>query len=312
MKIKLLIVLLASVFFVGCVTPPVNRLNLENIAIDDQKPEKNRLRIYAPEFQRTNGVIVEGDGMVVIFPDDKVMVVDGFWPGAQDQYCKFIKSLGIEKIDYLVATHSHGDHIGSFPYLINKLPVGILYCNGVAVTEKYYKNLEDAVAKKKIEKVVLHPDDRLEIGNCVIDVFGPILDEKQIHDAYHNPGKTAKLINSTSLVFKLTYDDVSILFTGDMYRQGMDKIMDRYGDKLQSTVLKVPHHGEWYTAVSDKFVHKVKARYAFFQDTRYVTSVTSAKLRSSKTQLLYRKTPGYLLLVSDGKDVLVKHRAFTY
>ena len=88
--------------------------------------------------------------------------------------------------------------------------------------------------------------------------------------------------------------------------------MDRYGDKLQSTILKVPHHGEWYTAVSDKFVHKVKARYAFFQDTRYVTSVISAKLRSSKTQLLYRKTPGYLLLVSDGKDVLVKHRAFTY
>ena len=96
--------------------------NLNFRQINDEKTSD--LQIYFPLFTDSNGEFVEGDGIVIIFPNKQVMIVDGFYPEASESFVHFLKNdLQITQIDYLMATHFHKDHIGSFPAIFDNFIV---------------------------------------------------------------------------------------------------------------------------------------------------------------------------------------------
>lgn len=305
------LVLLPFLFF-SCKTPPIQKvLPTINNNVVYTTPQKT-IRIYFAQFYDEQGKVFNGDGTVIILPDDKVMVIDGFVVESADQYVEFIKSLNISKIDYLIGTHYHGDHIGSFPKIIQNFEIGTLYTNGAPIMNDATKALDKITEEKELTQNVLKKGDHLDLCNdCYIDIFWPDLTEQDKYNAMYNPGRTEKLINNTSLVTKLTYKDFSIIFPGDIYHSVEKHLVEEYSDQLKATILKAAHHGEWYTANYPLFVQTVSPDYGVIQDNRYITSRISNIYKKAGSKILYRLTPGYMLIESNGIDYNISETSYT-
>ena len=306
-------------FLFGCKTPPVQK-SIITINKSETILPQSQLKIYFPQFPIYNAKkkkteIIRGDGTVIILPDGKCMIIDCFDPEAADFMVKFVKDLGITKIDYLVATHYHADHIGGMPGLINNFEIGKFYSNGVDFNSGTCRNFLELLKSKQIPVNVLKQGDSLVLSDspdlCRIDVLWPNFTEEQIYNAYYNPGRTEKLKNNSSLVFKMYYNTFTVLFTGDVYKEGDKAITQKYGSQLKSTIIKVPHHGEFYTSNSPAFVKTVAADFGVIIDPSYMYNhVITSIYRRANTQLLYRNTPGFILIESDGNDYKVSQENF--
>lgn len=315
----LLLMFVSLVFFTGCVGVPAAEIMLETYPHHtDFSADAGILKVYFPSFtdsswSEENRYVIGGDGTVIILPNDEVMVIDGFYSAASAQYTDFIKSLGITHIDYLVLTHFHGDHSGSFPELIKTFNVDIIYTNGAYTDTAPTKELLDCIKENDVTEVVIKEGDFFTVGDCDITVYSPSLSEEDLYNVFNNPGKTAKMINNTSLVFKLEYGNFSILFSGDVYKGQDRKIVRKYGNELKSTLLKVPHHGEFYTANSGTFASVVQPEYGIVMDNRYVStmgSVISNKYFAYGGHILFRDDAGYILAESDGNSYSLSLESF--
>lgn len=328
-KSNLLPIIFCGIFLISsCKSKPIEKSKIDikqqlisqnnNFIYSDQE-----IKIYIPSFITYDSAkqaerMVWGDGMIIILPDNKIMMVDCFDGEGQNQLIDFMKSLGITKIDYFFATHNHMDHIGSVPGLLNNFSIEHYYWNGVHFNTSGDKYVSQCLENKKVETTVLKEGDSIilcEDPLCKVDVFWPNLTEQDIYDAYYNPGKTERLKNNTSLVFKFTYGDFSILFTGDLYKQGDKILTEKYGSQLKSTVLKSPHHGEFYTSNSPAFVQTVSPEIGVIQDDQYlrlpISKLVISKIyKKAGAKLLYRHSAGYILITSNGSDYSVSEKTF--
>lgn len=311
-NIKLIVIFLIGLIFVGCKTPPVQKvlpkLN-QSVSFAADEPT---FRIYFPEFYDANGKVYGGDGIVMILPDGQVIIIDGFVAGAAPQYIEFIQSLNITKVDYLIATHYHGDHIGSFKDIINTFEIGKIFTNGAPISNNATIELNNIAEKKNITQIILKQGDHIDFSSEIYtDIFWPNLSEQDKYDAMYNPGKTAKKINNTSLVAKITYKDFTIIFPGDIYHSVERQLVSEYGDQLKATILKAAHHGEWYTANDFDFVKAVNPDYGIQQDNCYITArIDSIYRRAANAKVLYRLTPGYILIETNGKEYSISETSF--
>ena len=152
----------------------------------------------------------------------------------------YLKTLGLNKIDYLVLTHSDSDHVGDYLKIINYFNVkNILY-------SKYDELFDNLLSNININKYPV--DDNLRINSKFnIEFFGPINDYKDS--------------NSVSIVFKINIYNHSYLFTGDMEEKEEYDLVNKYSNKLKSDVLKVAHHGS-NTSSSELFLSYVRPKYS--------------------------------------------------
>ena len=322
MKKTFSIICLLAVLLFGCKTPSVEKAHfsvskeLPGISQSDVSraalsDSEAKLKIYFPQFYDEQREAFEGDGTVIILPDNKVMVLDGFVPDTAEDYIAFIKSLGISKIDYLIGTHYHNDHIGTFPDLIDNFEIGTFYSNGAPINNRGTPVLLEKLSECNINQIVLKEGDEVKFTeDCIAKIFWPTLSEQDLYDVMYNPGKTEAKINLTSLVTKIIYKDFSIMFPADIYKAGEKQLVQKYGSELQSTILKASHHGEWYTANWPEFVKTVKPDYGVIQDNRYITSVISRVYKKAGSSILYRLTPGYILIETNGHNYSISEHSF--
>ena len=203
-----------------------------------------------------------GDSTILISPEGKVMLIDSGNSGAFTHIDHVLTVLGISKIDYLVASHSHTDHIGSFTQLIDAYEIGQVYTSELEYPESYsnsYTRAMDAVKAKQIPHIVLVDGDSFTFGEEVlVEVLHPTAGI-EYYEEY--PLHSTAFINNLSLVLKITFGESSFLFGGDLYRGAEVELVERHGDKLDVDVLKVNHHGEDTSSYSD-FRQAVSARIA--------------------------------------------------
>ncbi|MBR5866305.1 MAG: MBL fold metallo-hydrolase [Spirochaetaceae bacterium] len=261
----------------------------------------NDLQIYFPLFTDEEGKNIAGDGIVIIFPDKEVMIIDGFYSEASQPFISFLKNdLQISKIDYLVASHFHGDHIGTFPAIIDNFKVKNFYSNGAVIDRETSLLLTEKLKETGLQEIVLTEGDKIQIGKVLIEVLYPSLTDEDLYTIFYNPGKNEKKINLSSLVMKLVYDDFSILFTGDIYIKAENLLVKEYGSKLKSTVLKAPHHADPYTSNTRSFLKAVNPELVIAQRPDEFLFFTKIRFRSMRIPLIRVEEKGYLKLVTDG------------
>jgi len=145
---------------------------------------------------------------------------------------------------------------------------------------------------------------------CYAKIFWPTLTEKDLYDVMNKYFRTDEKVNLTSLVTKIIYKDFSLLIPADIYKAGEKQLVQKYGKEIQSTISKASHHGDWYTANLPEFVKTVKPDYAIIQDNRYITSVINKIYKKAGSRILYRLTPGYILIESDGNKYSITEHSF--
>lgn len=189
---------------------------------------------------------------------------------------KELEKFSVTKIDKLILTHPHVDHIGNAQTLINpsqkelaknpyleKISVAAVYDNGVATGSPFYKSYNNAIAAKKIPCTALKAGDTLDFGNGVkFKVLFPTSDfVAQINAMESDRRKKQYNINNGSIVGRLTYKNFSMMFTGDCEKESEAKILaDNNVADLKCDVLKSGHHGI-RTSSTKKFVKAVKPDY---------------------------------------------------
>lgn len=116
-----------------------------------------------------------------------------------------------------------------------------------------YKHFKEIVKQKDIKVIVVKAGDRIAIDKqCTLDILFP--EEKLISE---------NILNNNSIVAKLSYSTVSLLLTGDVEKIGEEKLVELYKNtnKLQTTILKVAHHGSKTSSIED-FLNLVKPKIA--------------------------------------------------
>ena len=182
-----------------------------------------------------------GDCMILTSPDGKIMVLDAGHPQSTQYVIAALDEMGVKKIDYLVASHPHIDHIGGMAALMDRYEVGIHYSTELWHTTNTYKGYVAAIERNHIEQVYLHEGDSFMFGDQVkVYVYNP---EAEIEYYEDYPKSGTQFMNNHSLVLKFVYGDSSFLMAGDLYSTGETDVVKRWGDELHADVIKANHHG---------------------------------------------------------------------
>lgn len=233
----------------------------------------------------------QGDANFIELPNDKVMLIDAGVASSSTKIINYIKNLGYTKIDYVVATHPHADHIGGLSEVISSFDIGQIYMPKAVSTSKTYENLLLTIKDKGLT---------IKTGKAGIE----ILNEDNLKIIIMAPnGEKYTNLNNYSIILKIIYGDVSLLYTGDAEIESLNEIEE----DISASILKVGHHGS-DTSTTKEFLEKVKPKYAIIsvgEDNSYGHPATSTiKLLKEYTNNIYRTDlNGDVVISSDGINI---------
>lgn len=183
-----------------------------------------------------------GDATILTSPDGKTMLIDAGDPAADGQVVAALRAMGVTRIDYLVASHPHVDHIGGFPAVMRAFEIGQVMTSFLEYPTVYYDAYMIEIRDQGLDHIYLSQGDVFSFGAYVtVEVFWPG-SEIEYYDGY--PQSSTQFINNHSLLLKLTYGESSMLFGGDLYTGAEREIVKLYGDRIDCDVLKAHHHGD--------------------------------------------------------------------
>jgi competence protein ComEC len=192
----------------------------------------------------------QGDAVFIKSPSGRQMIIDG---GANNSV---LRELGKvmpfydRSIDVVLATHADQDHVGGLVEVLKRFKVDLFIRSNATSTSGVYKELENLIREKNINEVIITAPQILNLGeNTEFDIIFPI----------HNTAGWET--NDASIVGRLVYGDNSFLFTGDSPQIIEKFLVAKYGDFLDSDVLKVGHHGSKNSS-SEIFVGTVSPSYS--------------------------------------------------
>lgn len=225
------IVILIILLMVGIYIRSNNKANIGNqkidISIDDSK--LNIFYFYVGQADCT-----------LIINNGKTMLIDAGDKTDGKLIANCLKQLGIDKIDYLIGTHSDNDHIGGMMDVVNNFEIQNLY-----MPQKEANNQSYIEVKKNINIQKIEINDIIKIGEATAIVKWVDNEEK-----YSD--------NNSSIVLQLNYKDKKYLFTGDIETKVENELI-KQNTLEEIDVLKVAHHGS-NSSTSEKFLNAIKPK----------------------------------------------------
>ncbi len=180
-----------------------------------------------------------GDCTVYTSPDGLTMLVDTNTSVCADEIIDTLHKLGVEKIDILVFSHPHSDHVGSFCKIAEEFPISQVYINGHNYETNTYQACIAELRLREIPYEALVDGDTFAFGEEVtVTVFGPV--EGAIAA---DPPDTIPDANNYSLALRIVYGESSFWTSGDLYVHAEEALLNRHGDAIRSDVVKMNHHG---------------------------------------------------------------------
>jgi competence protein ComEC len=207
----------------------------------------------------------QGDSLFLVLPDKTTMLVDAsgsrhrstsegafqgrLWDPGEDIVSPYLWSRGIKKIDIVVLSHPHEDHLGGLFAVVRNFHIGEFWHAANSVTPAY-SGLLERVRQKGVAERTLAAGDELERGGAAVRALWPARSWR--------PSDLPS--NDDSLVLRLTYHGGSVLLTGDISAKVEQELLAS-GEPLESQVLKVAHHGS-NSSTSSEFLARVNPRLA--------------------------------------------------
>lgn len=198
---------------------------------------EERLEVTFIDVGQADSILLENEG--------HYMLVDAGNNEDGPKLVNYLKNQNIHQFDYVIGTHPHEDHIGGLDNIIEGFDINTFYMPDVITTTKTFEDVLDALGEKNMTLSIPKTNATFKLGDATVKVlYVGTEDESDLND--------------TSIVLKVTYQNVSFLLTGDASTKVEEKLNPA---DLESTVLKVGHHGS-STATNEKFLNTVNPKYA--------------------------------------------------
>ncbi|GKX67485.1 ComEC/Rec2 family competence protein [Inconstantimicrobium mannanitabidum] len=232
----------------------------------------------------------QGDSELIQVNGKNILIDAGT---SDEKSLNYLKSLKITKLDYVIATHPHEDHIGSMDDIIKTFNIGIFYAPKVTTTTKSFANMVSALKRKNLKITTPKAGSKLTIGNATLTFLAPNKDK------YDD-------INNYSIVCKLNFGNTSYLFMGDAESLSEGEILAKQLD-VKADVLKIGYHGST-SSTSQAFLNKVNPKYAVIEvgkgnDYGHPASATIKKLSAKGIKVFRTDVNGTIIATSDGKNI---------
>ena len=265
--------------------------------ISNREEQVNHLNEQKVEFIAQDNLLVDFIDVgqadsILIRNQDQVMLIDAGTNKAGDTVVNYLKELGITKINYLVGTHPHEDHIGGIDDVINNFDIGQIYMPKMETTTKTFEDVLEAIENKNLTVTAPNKGDKIELGQAVgTFMTDPILDKDNL--------------NLSSLVMRLEFGNTSFLFIGDAEKENEETI-----NWPKTDVLKVGHHGS-NTSSSKKFLEQIEPEYSIImvgKDNSYnlPKQETIDNLKSIGSEIYRTDENGTIKIISDGNHLEIE------
>lgn len=246
---------------------------------------EGNLNIYFFNVGQADSILLENAG--------KYMLIDAGNNADGENIVNYLEELGVRKIDYLIATHAHEDHIGGMDNIIEEFEIGRFFMPDVVTTTKTFEDLIIALENKKIKFETPKIGDIFLFEGCKFEVLHLSNDDSDLND--------------TSIVLRGLYGDNSFLFMGDATSNVEENILK---SNIDSDLLKVGHHGSKYSS-SKAFLEVVTPKYAIIsvgKDNSYQHphSITFTKLEAVDASIYRTDLDNTILVSSDGSNISIK------
>lgn len=181
---------------------------------------------------------------------DFCVLIDAGERGDRNRILQYLNDAGVRRLDLVIATHAHADHIGSMAAVLESIPTERMLLAYMAPedtpTSATYIDMLEVLDEKSIPVEEAVPGAVYTVGEAQLQVLAPI--------------EMSSDCNDMSVVTRLTFGKTAFLFAGDA-EVAVEKDILNSGYAVQSTVLKVGHHGA-STSSSAAFLKRVAPQYA--------------------------------------------------
>lgn len=294
---KLFMIILALVFLTGCAkirpNQATNKSDLQNSLPVQTQSEPNALE--KPAVLKVHFMDVgQGDAVFVQLPDGRNMLVDAGTRGSESAIMDYLKGEGVKKIDFIVGTHPHEDHIGSLDAVIRNFEIGEVIMPEATTNTRVFYNLLQTIKDRGLTiKKARAGVSIFEEGGLSAKLLAP---QKREYES----------LNNYSAVILLKYQDIAFLLTGDAEAESEKEILSA-GYNIKAQVLKIGHHGS-NSSTTSKFLQAVSPAYAVISvgagnDYNHPHPVILDRLAKSGAITLRTDQRGTIVFETDGKVV---------
>lgn len=237
----------------------------------------------------------QGDS-ILIQVNNKNLLIDSGPSSNRKDLLNYLENLNIKKLDYIIATHPHEDHIGNMDTIIKRYNIGSFYSPKVITSSNTFESMISALVDRNLKINVLKKGVKgIDLGkNVEIQVFSPL------------ENISSDNLNDYSPIIKITFVNNSFLFTGDA-EVSTESIVLSENNNLNCDILKVGHHGS-STSTSSNFLTSVNPSVAIIpvgKNNSYghptpevLSLLDSYNIRTFRTDI-----NGTIIAISDGNTI---------
>lgn len=227
------------------------------------------------------------------------MLIDAGNPDDSDKVIDYIKAQGVKKLDYLIGTHPHADHVGGMAAVIDEFPIDTIFMPMVISNTETFEGVLDAADRKGMQITVPKVEAKYNLANAQFTILAP-------------NGTSYDDMNNYSIVIRLVFGKTSFLFAGDAAYTSESEMLSN-GLQLASTLLKVGHHGS-STSSSLPFLNAVCPKYAVISvgagnSYGHPAQDTLDRLASIGAMVYRTDLLGTIIATSDGTNIVLDKNA---
>ncbi len=232
----------------------------------------------------------QGDAMLLTHPEVTVLIDTGRFD--RSDVVPLLRDLGVSRIDLLVVSHPHADHIGQFDRVMAAFDVDEVWWSGATTTTRTFERAVAALEVSDARYEEPRAGQTTTIGPLGIEILHPAA------------GDSLRDLNDSSLALRITYGAFRLVTTGDLERAGEARMLARFPDALAADVLRLGHHGS-STSNTPGLIAAVAPSVAIFSagvDNRYghPHDEVVARVISAGIALYGTATNGTVTVVTDG------------
>ncbi|MCL2364620.1 MAG: MBL fold metallo-hydrolase [Defluviitaleaceae bacterium] len=240
----------------------------------------------------------QGHATLVQSPNHAVLI-DGGEPRYGTQVVNYLRNAGVTRLDYVVATHPHADHIGGLIHVLNQMEVGTVIMPDATNDTLTFERFMEAIINHDHNVRFVTAGDALNAGDIRMTVLGPVQRD--------TPWPRNQL-NNASVVLRMQHGEMAFMFTGDVERAGEESMLAS-GRNLRADVLHVSHHGS-NTSTIQAFLDAVSPSIAVISSGEGNTHghphpAVLTRLEAANVRILRNDERGDIILKSTGSEIIL-------